>query len=173
MRAILFDCPSRLRNRPFLLVTRGFLGGLVNRWSQDGVCRICQEKGQKDDLGVFCECRGSNSDVHCSSKGGQFHCTSCANSIYSIHYTSIFVFDRAELGLHRVVQGKSEKWAITSWVDIDPSKGFQGFLGHFLWVLSGIGQRWSDQWGFTVRMNIGDPFRIARQVVWRCVTRRV
>ncbi|CAL1172346.1 unnamed protein product [Cladocopium goreaui] len=31
---------------------------------EDGVCRICQEKGQKDDLGVFCECRGSLALCH-------------------------------------------------------------------------------------------------------------
>ncbi len=27
--------------------------------SQDGVCRICHEKDEQDDLGVFCDCKGS------------------------------------------------------------------------------------------------------------------
>eukprot|EP00438_Fugacium_kawagutii_P035396 Skav201855 [mRNA] locus=scaffold484:383326:391132:- [translate_table: standard] len=32
------------------------------RFAQDGVCRICQEKGDKNDLGVFCEFAGNAAD---------------------------------------------------------------------------------------------------------------
>ena len=53
-------------------------------WScQDGVCRICQEKGEKHDLGVFCECRGPWSTKFWSF--GQWHDMTDAGSLALCH----------------------------------------------------------------------------------------